>query len=93
MALTQEEIDFISSVTEYDENLGYFIYHVTDGSRNDKHNYMAENPITDHVGIVNLETTVGDRGQQYYLIVITPSPDESPTVPADATRIIAGLGD
>lgn len=93
MALTQEEIDFISSVTEYDENIGYHIYHITGGTKNDKHNYLAHNPFTDYVNMTRVDRSVGDRSEKHYLIILTDSPDSPPTLPDDASRIVEGLGD
>ena len=95
MALSDAETSFVNSIMgSVPSELGCYVYHVANHSDpRAARNYFNSHEIENQVGITTVYRPHEELSARLFVIVLTEDADTTPTIPAEATDLVAGLGD
>lgn len=93
MALSDAESTFVETIMGSIPDEDCYVFHIANHSDpRGARDYFNSYEITNHVGVVTVYRKYENLEAKLYIIVMTPT-GEAPTIPAEMTDLVSGLGD
>jgi hypothetical protein len=93
MALTDAESTFVESILGHIPDVDCYVYHIANHTDpRESRDYFNSYEITNHVGISTVYRKYENLEAKLYIIIMSPT-GETPSIPAEMTDLVSGLGE